>query len=400
MARFASYAVARGVTGVGGDFMQGATARSRRARLFGLSVSVFVAVGTAAAAQTAQTPLAPNDPSQLVKPPSPAAAKPLTLPPTPPAPGRNDSAERFVLRGAAFDGATIVSQKRLQRAWAGYLGRSVSLADLRAIGRRAEGVYARAGYPFVAVRLKVQQVEDGVVHYNVVEGRISELTVLGSNAIARRQATRTLAPLVDRTPLSLAEVNGAYALVRQIPGLSTSGTLRQGSEPGGMDLVVATKREDFRTYANVNNLYADSVGPWGVLLGADLYGDSDYGDVASGEVYTSLPFGRQILLRGSYSRGLDVSGDRLIVSGLWGQADPAGSATWSRPGWSWRIPSSSRPITTWSATSPSTPAIRRPGSSPPRPSATTSCARSASTSRARTRPPLAGWQARWSCGRG
>jgi hemolysin activation/secretion protein len=39
-----------------------------------------------------------------------------------------------------------------------------------------------------------------------------------------------------------------------------------------------------------------------------------------------LPLGRQVLLRGSYARGLDVSGDRLIVSGLWGEAHPAASA--------------------------------------------------------------------------
>jgi hemolysin activation/secretion protein len=179
----------------------------------------------------------------------------------------------------------------------------------------------------VAVRLKVQQVKDGVVHYDVVEGRITELTVLGSNPVARRQATRMLDPVVNLAPLSLAEVNAAYALLRQIPGLSTAGTLRQGGEPGGMDLVLATKREaTIRTYANVNNLYADSVGPWGALLGADVYGDSDFGDVASGQVYSSLPLGRQVLLRGSYARGLDVSGDRLIVSGLWGQAHPAASA--------------------------------------------------------------------------
>jgi hemolysin activation/secretion protein len=249
------------------------------------------------------------------------------MPPAPPAPRRDDTTARFVLHSAEFDGATVVSAKRLQRAWADYRGRPVSLADLRAIGRRAERVYAWAGYPFVAVRLKVQQVKDGVVHYDVVEGRITELTVLGSNPVARRQATRMLDPVVNRAPLSLAEVNNAYALVRQIPGLSTSGTLRQGGEPGGMDLVVATKREDtIRTYANVNNLYADSVGPWGVLLGADVYGDSDFGDVGSAQVYSSLPVGRQVLVRGSYSRGLDVSGDRLIVSGLWGQAHPAQSA--------------------------------------------------------------------------
>jgi hemolysin activation/secretion protein len=198
---------------------------------------------------------------------------------------------------------------------------------LRTISRRAEAIYAASGYPFVAVRLKVQQVKEGVVHFDVIEGRISDLTVLGSNPAARRQATAMLEPLVERAPLSLADVDSAYQLARLVPGLSVAGTLRQGSQPGGMDLVVATKRDEaINVYLNVNDLYADSVGPWGVLAGADYAGQSKYGDEASVQAYTSVPVGRQVLLRGSYALGLDSAGTRLTLSGLWGQANPTGSA--------------------------------------------------------------------------
>ena len=103
----------------------------------------------------------------------------------------------------------------------------MTLADLRAIGHRAEAIYAQAGYPFVAIVLRVQEVKDGIVNYDVVEGRISDLTVLGSNVAARRQATAALQPLVNRTPLSLGDVETAYQLAKQIPGIPRcSGTLQ------------------------------------------------------------------------------------------------------------------------------------------------------------------------------
>jgi len=111
-----------------------------------------------------------------------------------------------------------------------------------------------------------------------------------------------------------------------VPGLSISGALRRGNEPGGMELVVGAKRETpWRFYVNTDNLYADSVGPWGVLLGADYLGSTKFGDDGSAQVYSSSPAGRQVLVRGSYAIGLDASGTRVGVAALWGKADPKGS---------------------------------------------------------------------------
>ena len=76
----------------------------------------------------------------------------------------------------------------------------------------------------------------------------------------------------NRAPLSLVDVESAYQQAKDVPGLAVSGTLRRGSQPGGMDLVVDAQRNEWRTYANVNDLYADPVGPWGALFGVDHFG--------------------------------------------------------------------------------------------------------------------------------
>jgi hemolysin activation/secretion protein len=272
----------------------------------------------------AAAPLAPNDPTQVL-PRTPTNSAPLDVHSGQATGGPQDTAVRLVLRGVVFDGVKAVRETALNGAWAPYVGKPVSLADLRAIGRRAEKLYAKAGYPFVAVVLRVQQVKDGVVHYDAVEGHISGLTVLGSSRVARRQATAALDQVVNKAPLSLEMVESAYQSAKDVPGLSISGTLRRGSEAGGMDLVVATQREEWRTYVNVNNLYADPVGPWGVLVGVDHFGDTTYGDQESVQVYTSVPADRQILVRGSYAIRLNDVGTTFTLSGLWGQAHPQGN---------------------------------------------------------------------------
>ncbi|HEY5007604.1 MAG TPA: ShlB/FhaC/HecB family hemolysin secretion/activation protein [Caulobacteraceae bacterium] len=288
-----------------------------------LAAALLGAAGVAGAADA--PPLSHNDPTQALPAPTPAPSSPLNLPTAPQANRAQDQSVRLTLLGVKFNGAVAVPEARLAPAWTDLQGKPVSLADLRGIGHRAEAIYAQAGFPFVAVVLRVQEVKDGIVNFDVVEGRISDLTVLGSNIAARRQATAALQPLVNRTPLSLGDVENAYQLAKQVPGLSMSGTLRRGSEPGGMDLVIDAQRpSDFRVYVNVNNLYADPVGPWGVLLGADYYGTTEYGNQLSGQVYTSTPVGRQVLVRGSYMQRLNDLGTAVTVSALYGTADPKG----------------------------------------------------------------------------
>jgi len=285
---------------------------------------MYAALAFACGARAADAPLSANDPTRALPPTGVAPAASLDYRPPAAPPAALDTTPRLVLRGVSFDNARAVPEFRLRPAWSDLEGKTVSLSDLRAIGRRAEAIYVQSGYPFVAVMLTVQEVKDGVVHYKVVEGRITDLTVLGSDPHARRQATAMLLPLVNRQPLSLGAVNRAYQIARDVPGLSLSGTLRRGSEPGGMDLVVSAKREEWRTYANANNLYAESVGPWGVLAGVDHFGASQYGDQTSLQVYTSAPVGRQVMVRMSEALHVDPNGTVIGLSGLWGRAEPQG----------------------------------------------------------------------------
>ena len=302
-------------------------ARHRTRAFVGLFASLALAALTsgAALADPQNPPLTPNDPSRALPPPPPDTSPPLSVHAGPAAGGAEDNAPRLVLRSVSFQGASALTAQALAPAWQAYAGKTVSLADLRKIGQNAEAIYTRAGFPFVAVLLKVQKVSDGGGAFDVVEGRISDLTVLGSDRTARRQATAALGGLVDKAPLSLDDVEAAYQNAKAIPGLTISGSLRRGTQPGGMDLVVATDRKPWRAYANLNNLYADAVGPWGLLAGLDVFGRTKFGDQLSVQAYTSLPAGRQVLVRGSYQLRLNEAGTTVSVSGIWGKANPQGA---------------------------------------------------------------------------
>jgi hemolysin activation/secretion protein len=270
-------------------------------------------------------PLSSSDPAQVVAPP-PAdtpPSEPIEVPKAQPQ-ASEDHTPRFVLVDVVFEGAKAVPASVLAHAWDGMKGKSVSINDLTQIGLRAEAIYADRGFPFVAVVVTPQQVNDGRVHFRVVEGRISDLKVLGGDAIARRQAAAQFGPLINRQPLSTAALEGAYVRAKAVPGLAIAGSLRKGQVTGGMDLVLQARRRDWSTYANINNLYPDTVGPWGVLVGAVHAGGSRYGDETAVQAYRSVGGGAQTVVRASHDRTIDAGGTKVSLMALGGWANPAG----------------------------------------------------------------------------
>jgi len=293
-----------------------------RTQFIGLAVTVAIA-GGAAAAHAQDKPITSSDPAAALPPPA-EESEPITRErPEPPVAG---DSEPVVVRfqGARFEGARSVSPERLEGAWRDQVGRELTLTELRAIARRAEEIYADAGYPFVAVVVPPQEIRDGVVQFTVVEGRITDLTVLSNDPVARRQTSAAFEPLLEVAPLSAEDLERQYELARTTPGLSMAGALRRGSQPGGMDLVLQARRRPFRSYANINNLFSDPVGPWGALLGVDIYGASLYGDTTSIQLYSTLDWEEQQVLRLIHSRRINRFGTTIGASVLIADSNPQG----------------------------------------------------------------------------
>ena len=288
--------------------------------------ALFVAVLLSPCAGEAETPVSGIDPTTIL----PKAVKPapsLSPPSDQKAESDDDAALRFQLSTVQFTGAHALDEDALRQTWASMAGQMVSIADLRTIARRAEALYARHGYGFVVVVVAPQKVEGGVVRFDVIEGRISDLTVLGSDPAARKQATAAFAPVLGQSPPTAASLEAAFENAQAVPGLAVDGALRRGSGTGGLDLVVHAKREEWRTYANVNNLYPSAVGPFGILFGVDHIGRSLYGNQTSFQAYRSIGPGVQSILRLSHAHGLDASGTKLSVTLFAAWANPFDSRT-------------------------------------------------------------------------
>ena len=192
-------------------------------RLRATLIAGSLACALAAPAVTQEQPLSSNDPTQALPPP-PQTSAPLDLNrPSPAGDAGSTAIAGLSLQGANFTGARAVAEAALRPAWTPYIGRDVTYADLRAIARKAEEIYRNAGYPFVAVVVPPQEIQGGIVNFVVVEGRISDLTVVGDDPTARRQATAAFQPLLTDGSAVPNAITHVYMDRTAVPSLDGEG---------------------------------------------------------------------------------------------------------------------------------------------------------------------------------
>jgi len=148
------------------------------------------------------------------------------------------SAPRLVLRELAFSGNSVISTAQLMATAAPFLGHGLADADLDALLQRLTGLYLQAGFSTSRATLPVQDMRDGLLRIEVVEGFLEKIVVNGARAqdpayIAQRlQAGLT-------TPLNVAALNANLRLLMQERGVGDiSAELKPGSRRGGAVLEV------------------------------------------------------------------------------------------------------------------------------------------------------------------
>ncbi|MEM8755232.1 MAG: ShlB/FhaC/HecB family hemolysin secretion/activation protein, partial [Pseudomonadota bacterium] len=107
----------------------------------------------------------------------------LKSPPPGFAPGARsaDDGPRFVLKGVDFivEGQSPFAEGYLRDAAAPLIGAEVALADLEAFRRLLIEELVKAGYIGAAVAIPEQRIENGVVLFRVVVGRLAAVTIAG-----------------------------------------------------------------------------------------------------------------------------------------------------------------------------------------------------------------------------
>ena len=143
-----------------------------------------------------------------------------------------------------IDGNTVLDDETLEKAVYGFMGPDKTVEDVENARASLEDAYRKAGYPTVVVAVPEQDVKEGNVRLEVVEGRVETLHITGSkyHALGKiRDSVPALAEgLVPHMPTVQEQMTG---MAQQARDRQVTPIFRAGSTPGKMEVELRVKDE-------------------------------------------------------------------------------------------------------------------------------------------------------------
>ena len=156
--------------------------------------------------------------------------------------GQGDSKPLFVLQSVSITGAVAIPQGRLVTAYQPYIGKKVSQADLAALSAVVGDIYREAGFHLSRAMIPPQDIQNGQLHLQVVEGSITEVALKGDGAEQFGVRPMLDAVLAER-PSRLSTLERQLLLINGRPGVRIEDTALEeiGTGSGHFRLIVSLK---------------------------------------------------------------------------------------------------------------------------------------------------------------
>jgi len=153
-----------------------------------------------------------------------------------------DPAERrFEISSYSVDGNTILEQEKIDSILEQYKGADRRLSDIESARSELEKAYHKAGYPTVVVMLPEQTIEEGIVKLQVLEGRLVHITVTGNQHYSWSNIRGKLPSLQPGALIYEPTFIKELGTANNNPDLKVAPILKQGTEPGTVDLELKVK---------------------------------------------------------------------------------------------------------------------------------------------------------------
>lgn len=305
--------------------------RLKRRTVSGMLCCGTLLLPTAAAGQSAPTPLPPTREE---------VTRPVT--PTPPpqsrlqveggierAPCALDGSEyrsiHFILRGAEFDGLQGLTRADLAPAFATLIGRDVPISAVCEIRDRAATILRDAGY-IAALQVPEQRIGEGIVRFQVLMAKLTQVRVRGEASGAEAALAGYLGQLTRRPLFNRFEAERYLLLASDLPGYTVRLTLRPaGTAPGEVIGDVTVQR--LPAYADfiLQNGGSKTLGRWGGLVRGQLFGLTGLGDRTSLSIFSTSDFKEQQTVQLSHDMRIGPEGLSLAGAFTYAWARPAGT---------------------------------------------------------------------------
>jgi hemolysin activation/secretion protein len=128
-----------------------------------------------------------------------------------------DDEVRFQISRFDVSGNTLISPAKVQAALKPYTGPGRDFGDVQRALEALEALYHARGYNVVTVQLPEQELNGGVVRLNVIQTRLSRVTVSGNRYFSEQNIRAGLPSLQPGQTPNLQQVSGNLRLLNENP---------------------------------------------------------------------------------------------------------------------------------------------------------------------------------------
>ena len=246
----------------------------------------------------------------------------------------------FFARAWELDGVTVFDEDELQALLANYSGKEISFAEIKNIASQIEGHYEKNGF-LAQATVPPQDVSSGLVRIEVSEAYLGKIRIeKGSSSLVADDTILSMvgASLKEGELYDSDSLNRGLLLADDLSGVSLTGFLQEGSEPGLVDLNLKTLKEARATAEfSIDNANARALGTERIVFSGKLVSPLKMAEVFSlkslfseGSFYRSLSasiplWSSGLKFRLYYSKlSYDVIADEFKALNISGEVDEEG----------------------------------------------------------------------------
>jgi hemolysin activation/secretion protein len=207
--------------------------------------------------------------------------------------------EGILIKEITIEGNTVVDTPALQAIVAPFLNTELTIEDMGALTDLVTMAYQDAGYLLARAFLPEQEIKDGILKITVAEGNISKITVEGQSHYRNRVILRYFKPQETHGVLNESMLEKGLLMTNETPNLKTNVILKEGAQPGEVEVVINTEDTSVLTFGTEIGLDYNN-------FGDDVISKNRYGATIR---ITDHFFGSTTTLRG-------VTGDNFENSTL------------------------------------------------------------------------------------
>lgn len=234
-----------------------------------------------------------------------------------------DGVGRFDISRFEVEGNTLLSAEAIENLLAPYAGPQRDFGHVQMALEALEAAYHDLGFNVVQVALPEQELNQGVVRFQVIQTKLGKVQVEGNESFSESNIRNSLPGLVEGQTPNIARVSASLKMANENPAKKTALQLQSGDTDGEVNAVVKVADEKpWRVAASIDNGGNKSTGESQLTMQFQHANIADLDHVMSLQYTTTLEHPSQVSVYGvGYHVPLYALGDSIDLFASYSDVD-------------------------------------------------------------------------------